>query len=155
MSYANDFTGKLEDTARDYLRTSKDAGNLSAFARNQILAGIDDEDVNLPRVVCICDSARIEENFDANWNGELEVKVIASAEDTTREEFRDMCGEVFAHFFQLPVDNLTNLSSSEHEFTAQAVYARRQEKNLVATDQDTRWEKSLFLEVHGCGSVVA
>jgi hypothetical protein len=158
MSYANDFTGKLEDAARAYLRTSKAVegeDNLSVFSTAQIQAGIDDESVGLPRIVCVCDSAEVSEIYDGNWKGMLEIQVIASAQDTTREAFLDMCGEVFAHFFQAPATVCTSLSSAEIEFTAQAVRPRRQEKILVATETDALWVKSLFLEVEGCGSVIA
>lgn len=154
MSWANDFIGKLEDVAKAYLVASKQGGNLAAFTEGQILAGIDDASVNLPRIVCVCDSAVSAEIYDGNWKGDLQITVIASADDTTRAQFREMCGEVFAHFMQSVADNLANLSSATIEFTAQSVKPRRIEKHLIATANDTQWEQSLFLEVEGCGSVI-
>jgi hypothetical protein len=152
--YANDITGKCEDAAQSMLRASVTAGEITAVASANIVAGCDDEDLGSPRVVCICDSADVEDVFDGNWSARLDVVVIADANDKTRSEFREICGQVWLPFFKASADVNTALSNSTIEFTAQATYPRRQEKSRVQTDDGDIWRGVLSLDVKCCGSVI-
>lgn len=155
MSYANDIDGKLEDSCVAMLQAAVVAGTITLVASEAILPAVDDGDVPLPRVVCRCDNARVEEVFDGNWDADLDVEIIASAADTTRQEFRDICGEVFAHFFLAHDTVNTNLSNATVEFTAQAVYPRSKSKQLFSGEDGDEWHSTLRLSVKCCGSVIA
>jgi hypothetical protein len=153
-AYANDITGKLEDAARAMLQAAVTAGTITTIASANIYAGCDSETLATPRILCVCDSADVEEIFDGNWSATLDVYVIANANDTTRDAFREMCGQAFISFFQQHDDVCSDLSNATIEFTAQAVYPRRQEKSRITDQNSDEWEGKLTLTVKCCGSVI-
>jgi hypothetical protein len=155
MSYANDITGKLEDACVAMLQAAVTAGTITLVASDSILPGIDNGDVPLPRVVCVSDDARVEEIFDGNWDADLSIKIIASSEDTDRQGFRDICGEIFAHFFLDRDAVRVALSNADIQFTAHEVYPREQMKSFVSGQDGNEWNAELRLSVKCCGSVIA
>lgn len=150
--YANAICHKVQEAAKAMLQAAIVAGDLDVVDSSAIFSGIEPADLTATRVVCICKQAVVEEFYDGNWSAELVVRVSAPAADyASQDDFHEVCGGVFAQFFQLPEGVCASLSNSDIAFTAQAVYPRSQ-----AWDRDEQvWESHLVLTVKCCGSVVA
>lgn len=153
--YPNIVTHKAQLAAQAMLVAAVTAGTIDLVSADSILAGIGNDNVPLPRIVCVSKRATVEEIYDGNWDAELIIRVIASAQDTTAEQFHEICGQIFGHFFQAPSTVCTQLSNVTIQFTAQAVYPRSQSWDLVADENDATWESELMLNVKCCGSVIA
>lgn len=153
MSYANDILAKCENGAVKMLQVS---GVLTLIASSSVLPGFGSDDVILPRVVCSCDSADYAEIYDGNWDAALEVEVRAAKADTTRDQFRAMCAEVFAQFMRASGDVEAALSNADDPFTVFACYPQRQTRSieLGADGQGAEWSVKMNFLVKCCGSVI-
>lgn len=151
-AYANDITGKAEDAAQAMLRADVTAGYITLVESSSILTAIDNADIPLPRVVCSCDSATVEEIFDGNWSADIDIVIYGDAREGTREQFREVCGQVWSRFFRAPEATCIALSNADIEFTAQFISKISQSKALIANDD--LWEGKLTITVKCCGSVI-
>lgn len=153
MSYASDILAKCENAAVAMLQASA----LTLVPSASVLAGFGDESVMLPRVVCSCDRAQYAEIYDGNWDAELTVEVRASFGDTTRDQFRAICAEVFAQFMRASGDVETALSNADDPFTVFACYPQRQERSIEpgADGNGAEWTVRMQFLVKCCGSVIA
>lgn len=155
MSYAtlaNAITHKTQKAAQAMYQSSIALGTLDLVTADQVFAGIGPSDVTATHVVCTCRRADAEEIFDGNWTAELSIEVRAPAGDYTDEDvFHELCGGVFAQFFQDPATVTAELSNATVAYTAFAVYPRSQEWER---DGD-RWASRLTVTVKCCGSVVS
>lgn len=156
MSYANDILAKCENGAVQMLRVASAAGTLTLVPAASVLPGFGDSGVVLPRVVCSCDSADVSEMYDGNWNAALEVEVRASFADTTREQFRAMCAEVFAHFMLAEQDVAAALSNADDPFTAFKCDPIRQTRSIEsgAGGDAAEWSVKFSFTVKCCGTVI-
>jgi hypothetical protein len=149
--YANAITHKAQKAAQAMLQTAADADDLDVVESSAIFAGLEIGEITSSRVVCTCRRAQYEEQDDGNWDAELVVKVFAPFSDISdADDFHELCGGVFAHFFQGPA-TITNLSNAAIKFTAQRCTAVSQEWDF----DDGVWESRLVLSVKCCGAVIA
>lgn len=155
--YANAICHKAQKAAEAMLQAAATAGDLDVIGADQIFAGLRIGQVTSTRVVCTCRRANYEEHNDGNWDAELVIKVHAPESDIADEDdFHELCGGVYAHFFQSEETVQTNLSNATIKFTAQKVYPRSQDWDFDSgADGEGVWLSSLVLSVKCCGSVIA
>lgn len=151
MSYADYFNTichKTQKAAQAMYQAAVEPGDL--LEEGQFFAGIGPDDLTATHVVCTCRKADAEEIFDGNWTTELAIEVKAPAGDYTDEDsFHELCGGVFARFFQDPATVTSELSNATIKYTAMAVYPRTQEWER----DGGRWVSRLVVTVKCCGSV--
>lgn len=152
MSFANDILAKCENGAVQMLRS-----NVTLISPNSVLYGFGDAGIMLPRAVCSCDGADYAEIHDGNWDASLDVEVRASFHDTTREQFRLMCGEVFGQFMIAPDDVNAAMSNVDDPFTVFACYPQRQTRMIEsgADGNPAEWSVKMSFLVRCCGSVIS
>jgi len=136
----NDITGLLEDAAQAYLRSVVP----SRIPIKQIYTGLDDENIILPRVVCICQSARAIIQPEGNWEADLQVFVRTNADDTTRVTHRAIASEIFG-FFAIGRETISDaLSASFTNFAADDVQMQQQGWDRITTDNSRSWRSWMF-----------
>jgi hypothetical protein len=155
--YANAITHKCQNAAALMLQTAVTGGSITLVASGSIFAGIGRSELPLPRVVFVCKRAQIEtpSGFDGNWIADLSIKVYASAQDTTEDEFHELSGQVYHRFCQDPATVGAELSAASLEFTAFTVIPQSQSWDLMSDEDDAHWESELVLSVRCCGAVFA
>ena|SRR5688572_3957611 len=145
MAWAHNITQKVMNSAQALLATS----SLNGVPTTSILAGIDDETLPNPRIVCLCREANVTDvPFSGNWIARLEIVVRSNADDSSIEEHFDRAGEAFDLFFT--DTTLEDLSSAIPEFTAFQIVPDRQ----TYEREDRSWVSTMTMELACCGSVI-
>lgn len=153
--YANAICHKTQNAAAAMLQAAVTGGSVTLIASASIFAGIGRSELPLPRVVCVCKRAQQEDYPDAVWAADLTINIYASSQDTTEDDFHELCGQVYSRFFQAPATVQSELSNSALEFSAHFVVAQSQAWDLVSDDDDAHWTSELNLLVKCCGSYIA
>ncbi len=153
-AFSNIVCHKTQKAAKAMYQDAISNGVLDLIDAAKVFSGMEAGTVTSTRVVCVCKSAKqvTEELHVGVWSADLEVHVIAPAADYPNDDdFHELCGGIFAHFFQAPDDVCSQLSNSTIGYTALAAWPRSQDWTL---ENDT-WQCRLSVEVKCTGSVIA
>jgi hypothetical protein len=152
-AFSNIVCHKAQKAAKAMYQDAIDGSVLDLIDRESVFAGMEAGTVTSTRVVCLCRKAdhAVEEMYLGLWSAELDIQVIAPAADyPTDDDFHELCGGIFAHFFQSPDDVCTQLTNSTVGFTAIDVKPRSQSWDIEA---DT-WTSTLSVTVKCTGTAI-
>jgi hypothetical protein len=151
MSYFNNVTRLCELAFRAYAR-SIGLGNIPYAS---IIAGFDDTDIMIPRLIFNADTAEPEGPGDeGNWTIRLEVQVVTSRDDDkVPRRHHDRAGEVFSQFMagRYTVPDLINAAAAAEgiNFICWDIMPGQQAKD----GKDRHLFSSMLFNVVGCGSL--
>lgn len=146
MAWAHNITQKVMNASRALLASS----SVTGIPASSIYAGIDDENLTNPRIICRCQEANILEEapFSGNWIARLEIVVRSNADDIEPDAHFDLAGHAFSVFFT--GTEVTDLSAAIPDFTVFQIVPRRQTYDL----EGRSWVSILTLDVACCGSTI-
>lgn len=148
---ANNITQKCQQAARAYL-TAEELSFITT-AEVQIVCGIHRGEMQLPMVICHCQSADAEMPWEGNWSALLRVEVRTQADDSDidGDDHQVMAAEVFSKFMvSIPAGRLA-MSNETIGFTCQQLLPMRQGWEI----NDGSWVSYLELKVECAGTYFA